>query len=462
MLKYLFIDSGGNINTDLIITILASLGVFSVPSLLINFFRNCSKSYKRYQIFVKNTKKQIFNTLLFPWEEQKHKFGVDHRRFYINRLNIENTDDTAKKVQIKKGVNMFFLGKPGSGKTTYINHLYLSQFSFINNIIHFYFGYRFYYAKAEELLNLSDEFPNALNDLFTENLKSRVFVFIDAIDEVKIDNINDLVEKLIILQRNNVTIIATCRKEEHEVLLRINNDYAKVIDQVFEISDWNEVQVQRYLKKYKKYAYSNDFSDKISEYFSEKIYSDFFKTPLELSLLIFIVDHSSNINMINYRYELYEQFVTKWLIRDCFKNEISYENNNYIKKVLFYFSLCAFHLYVNEQLLSANVLTQINPTYEYYLNGLFKYKRENDNKYIVGFYHLNFQDFFLSYFFFNSLLEISENTIKALSVKYNHTVTRFIKNKLSLYSKKDLENIKNTLLNIMHKLCRIQINNLRI
>lgn len=458
ILNNIFIDADGNIKFDLILDVLLALGIFSIPSCILRFIWKGSKNYKKYRNYVRNTKKQIFNTLLFPWEEEKHKFGIDYRRFYIKQLNIRNIYNPIKKVKIKKGVNTIFLGKPGSGKTTYINHLYLSQLSVIKKVFHFIIGCRLYYAKAEELISISDESGNVLNDIFKDNFKSRVFLFLDAIDEIEIDNIDDLVKKIINLQKNNITIIATCRKEEHEVFLRVNNDYAKIVDQVFEIEDWKEEQVTCYIEKYKKYAKSNDFGIRINEYLSNESYSDFFRTPLEISLMFFIVDHSSHLNSISNQYELYEQFIKKWIIRDCIKNKIAYENTKYIDDIMRSFSMCAYLLSTNNKVLSSNLLTESAFDKNYCLNGLLKYNRENENKYIARFYHLNFQDFFLSYFFSDSLLEITKYTIQALSIRYNHTVTRFIKNKLHISEQNDLEKIETNLLSVMYESCSIPKN----
>ena len=427
ILNSIFIDAEGSIKFDPILDILIALGIFSLPSCILRFIWKGSKNYKKYRNYARNTKKQILNTLLFPWEEEKHKFGIDYRRLYINQLNIRNIYNLKRKVKVKKGVNTIFLGKPGSGKTTYINHLYLSQLSVIKKIFHFVIGCKLYYAKAEELIIASNESVNVINDILKDNFKSRVFLFLDAIDEIGIDNIDDLVKKIINLQKNNITIIATCRKEEHEVFLRVNNDYAKILDQVFEIEDWKEEQVTCYIEKYKKYAKSNDFSIRINEYLSNESYSDFFKTPLEISLMFFIVDNSSYLSLISNQYELYEQFIKKWIIRDCIKNRIVYENTKYIDDIMHSFSMCAYLLSTNNKVLLSNLLTEYALDKIYCLNGLLKYNRENENKYIARFYHLNFQDFFLSYFFFNSLLNISKCTIQALSIRYNHTVTRFIK-----------------------------------
>lgn len=340
--------------------------------------------------------------------------------------------------------------------------MYLSQLSVIKKFFHFVIGCKLYYAKAEELIIASNESVNVINDILKDNFKSRVFLFLDAIDEIGIDNIDDLVKKIINLQKNNITIIATCRKEEHEVFLRVNNDYTKILDQVFEIEDWKEEQVTCYIEKYKKYAKSNDFSIRINEYLSNESYSDFFKTPLEISLMFFIVDNSSYLSLISNQYELYEQFIKKWIIRDCIKNRIVYENTKYIDDIMHSFSMCAYLLSTNNKVLLSNLLTEYALDKIYCLNGLLKYNRENENKYIARFYHLNFQDFFLSYFFFNSLLNISKCTIQALSIRYNHTVTRFIKNKLQISKQKDLERIETNLLSVMCESCRIPNNILRV
>lgn len=304
-------------------------------------------------------------------------------------------------------------------------------------------------------MHIFDKPNNDLEDLFNENRKSGVFVFIDAIDEVTIDNIDNLVAKLINIQKNNVTIIATCRKEEHEAFLRINSNYAKIFDRLFEICDWQGEQLSCYIRKYEKHAISNDFNIRINKYLYDRTYSDFFKTPLEISLMFFIVDQSSCVDPIKNQYELYEQFLKKWIIRDCVKNGIAYENNDYIDETMYYFSLCAYFISVNSKVLSNYLLNQFPSLKEHCLNGLLRYDRENERKYIVGFYHLNFLDFFLSYFFIHSLMKISEKTIQALSIRYNHTVTRLIKNKLSFFDDKDLDNIKMTLLTVILKVCRI-------
>lgn len=128
-LKSIFIDNNGNVKTDAIITFIKAIVTLGIPSIMLKFIQNRSKNYRKYKSYTKNTKRQIFNSLLFPWEEVKLKFGVAYKRLFIKQLNIQNIDDTYKKVKIKKSVNTLFLGKPGSGKTTYLNHLYLSQFT---------------------------------------------------------------------------------------------------------------------------------------------------------------------------------------------------------------------------------------------------------------------------------------------------------------------------------------------
>lgn len=114
ILNSIFIDAEGSIKFDPILDILIALGIFSLPSCILRFIWKGSKNYKKYRNYARNTKKQILNTLLFPWEEEKHKFGIDYRRLYINQLNIRNIYNLKRKVKVKKGVNTIFLGKPGS------------------------------------------------------------------------------------------------------------------------------------------------------------------------------------------------------------------------------------------------------------------------------------------------------------------------------------------------------------
>ena len=408
------------------------------------FSKNGTKksNYILYKEGLRQQRQQILNEPFYIWGYSSYENSEEvYKECYVKNISIKNLGAKHKKNRMifKRKCGIAILGKAGVGKSTYLRYVFLKNTNSVHHLINVLLNRRFYFYIAKDMIKHSEIRTYLQND--KRNAKSK-YVFVDGLDEV---NENDF-EKIAVLVNEiynmGYTLIISCRKDIYEYIRLFGSSVFSIINIHLEINEWSEMQSKEYISRYVSSHSESNIEQVIQKYLDDPQYSIFFQTPLELSMLIYILERSIDSthredSIIN-RYDLYDKFLHIWIQREVIcKESAQASQNTSIDDVMDLWASIAFMLIKNNRILYTNDARlksdiQKNSKLLKYMVGMVKLDNKNNRNCIVGFNHETIKEFLVARFFFNSIGTCSENMLDAILWEYNYSVTSFIQENLCL------------------------------
>ncbi len=368
---------------------------------------------------------------------------------YIRKVQIKSLGNKKKRIFfLRKNRGVAILGKAGVGKSTFLRYLFLKHTSAFLMIINKIRNRRYYFYKVIEFIKDVKQLEYLEND--SKKAKGK-FILLDGLDEINEDDYVKMTQLIRKIYELNYTILLSCRKDVYEIIKRIEPEIFSLIDYHCEIMDWNLKLSKKYVEKYVKLHPESNIENLIMPYFESPNYKDFFKTPLELSLLIYILEKSENSllneNILVNRADLYNRFLQNWIQREVVRqgdNELEKELD--VNMILTLWSIIAFQLAKNS---NKNLLDTNNPEIrkyiqkdrrlKKYIDGIVKTEYRNNRKCILGFSHMRITEYLVANYFCLQLQMFNEQIIETILFEYTYPITSFIQERFCLLERDKLK-----------------------
>lgn len=253
----------------------------------------------------------------------------DLERFGLGRVTEERV---LGESAVKKYKKLIVLGKPGSGKTTFIKHLALqcNQGIFLPNLVPIFINLKYFSESpnSPSILEYMGQLffecgvnVEKIQELF---VRRSVLVLLDGLDEVKNEHYERTLNEIRSLSRiyyDNYFII-TCRIAAKEYSYNVFDKFTEV-----EVADFNDQQIERFISQWfenKNFIKAEEVTKALKNNYR---LSQLAVTPLLLTLICLVFEEKSNSP--NNRSELYteglEILLSKWDAKRGIQREQVYQ-----------------------------------------------------------------------------------------------------------------------------------------
>jgi len=407
-------------------------------------------NYSLYKESIERQRQKILQESLYIWENNEYKNTKElYNKMYIKKILIKSLGNENRRIFfMRKNRSIVILGKAGVGKSTFLRYLFLKHTNIFFMIIDRIRNRRYYFYKINEFIKDIKKLEYIENN--NKNTKEK-FILLDGLDEINYadyENITHLIKKI---HELNYTVLLSCRKDVYEIIKLMEPEIFSLVNYHCEIEDWTIDLSKQYVEKYVKLHPNSNIKNLIMPYFKNLNYKDFFETPLELSLLIYILEKSENLplnkNILANRADLYNKFLQNWVQR-----EITRRGDNKIEQgldanmIVTLWSIIAFQLvkFSNRKLINIDNFEikkyiQKDQRLKNYIDGIVKTEYRNSRKYILGFSHMRITEYLVANHFCLQLEKFDEQIIETIMFEYTHPVTSFIQERFCLLDHNELE-----------------------
>lgn len=253
----------------------------------------------------------------------------DLERFGLGRVTEERV---LGESAVKKYKKLIVLGKPGSGKTTFVKHLALqcNQERFLPNLVPIFLNLKYFSESPnspsilEYMGQLFSECGVTVEQIQELFVHKSVLVLLDGLDEVKNEHYERTLNEIRSLSRiyyENYFII-TCRIAAKEYSYDVFDKFTEV-----ELADFNEQKIERFISQWfdnKKLIKAEEVVQALKNNYR---LSQLAVTPLLLTLICLVFEEKCNYP--NNRSELYteslEILLSKWDAKRGIQREQVYQ-----------------------------------------------------------------------------------------------------------------------------------------
>lgn len=410
------------------------------------------KMHEQIQKKIEHKKRTVLKQLLFPWFRNSPKYMDVFPELFIDpHFSIDGGNDVIIDVTPYFSQNLMILGDAGAGKSTFLRIWFAfkekekSKNKIVTDVLLF---------DAREYL-MKESFLNDVIKYLRYEHEDRYLLLIDAIDEAFHNDYSNYKKFVMQLQElNNCNIWMGCRRDYYNQYS--GGDDMALSDHDFYIQEWGPGEIKQFIKRYADIREVPDIPNRIEDMKKNMgegdIIEELMGNPFQLSIIVFLAEDPEKRH-IRGRYDLYEQFMTKWN-----KHEVLRGTSKYCEEekeaALFEAALC---IYCNKVYVYNEVAENDTGVSSLLRDPDVEQKWGDGHSVANEFYHRSLAEFILAKSTIKSMLNMNnpsyEDVFKRIcKTKMKDDVTNFILNKFLTLDDEKKHIIKHNLQKLYEKL----------
>ena len=409
-------------------------------------------TYEHMSMKIAHKKKTVLRQLLFPWFKHSPKYQDVFPELFIDpHFTIDGTNEVITDVSPFFTNNLMILGDAGAGKSTFLRTWFVFKENEkrscreVKEVL---------LLDAKEYL-IKESFLNDIIQYLRNEHNDHYLLLIDAIDEAFYNDYPRYKSFILQLQElDNCSIWMGCRKDYYN--LYSGGDGMNISDHNFYIQKWGPEEADKFIHKYSIIRGLPDLPQKIQDMRSnmgdKSIIEELMRNPFQLSIIVFLAEDPEKIH-IKGRYDLYEQFMTRWNKHEKLRGTSIYSEEEK-EAALFEAALC---IYCNRPYIYNEVAENDTGVNALFQNPDVEVKWGDDHPVANEFYHRSLAEFILAKTTIKAMINFNVPTYEEIfrricKTKMKDDVTNFILDKFLTIDIEDRYAIKNNLQSLYESL----------